>query len=129
MLKEIRRGIYDCSEEELIFILGDFNAHLGIIGEPDVNNNRKIVLDMMIEDNMILPSDTEKSTGIYWEEVIKSVIDFILVNILAYKLCQEMNIDEKQDKFNLSDHNLIKITLITRHQLSKRRKIGRETIL
>ena len=41
----------------------------------------------------------------------KSVIDFILVNTLAYKLCQEMNIDEKQKKFDLSDHNLIEISL------------------
>ena len=41
----------------------------------------------------------------------KSAIDFILVNTLAYKLCQEMNIDEKQEKFDLSDHNLIEISL------------------
>ena len=31
--KAIRSGINDCSEEELIFILVDYNAHLGIIGE------------------------------------------------------------------------------------------------
>ena len=37
VLKDIRRGIHDFSEEELIFILGDFNAHLGIIGDQDVN--------------------------------------------------------------------------------------------
>ena len=41
----------------------------------------------------------------------KSAIDFILVNTLAYKLCQEMNIDEQQEKFDLSDHNLIEISL------------------
>ena len=41
----------------------------------------------------------------------KSAIDFIFVNTLAYKLCQEMNIDEKQEKFALSDHNLIEISL------------------
>ena len=29
---------------------------------------------------------------------------------MAYKLCQEMNTDEKQ-KFDLSDHNLIEISL------------------
>ena len=60
MLKEIRRGIHDTSEDELIFILGDFNAHLGIIGDQDVNYNGRIVLDMMTEDNMILLNDTEK---------------------------------------------------------------------
>ena len=62
---------------------------------------------------MILLKDTEKCTVIYtWGRGDKkSAIDFILVNTLAYKLCQEMNIDEKQEKFNLSDHNLIEISL------------------
>ena len=41
---------------------------------------------------------------------LKSAIDFILVNTLAYKLCQEMKIDEKQEKFDLSDHNLSEIS-------------------
>ena len=48
---------------------------------------------------------------IHGEEEIKSAIDFILVNTLAYKLCQKMNIDEKQEKFDLSGHNLIEISL------------------
>ena len=65
VLKAKRRGIHDCSEEELIFILRDFNAHLGIIGEQDVNYNGRIILDTMTEDNMILLNDTEKCKGIY----------------------------------------------------------------
>ena len=65
VLKEIRKGIHDTSEDELIFILGDFNAHLGIIGDQDVNYNGRIVLDMMTEDNMILLNDKEKCKGIY----------------------------------------------------------------
>ena len=113
MLEEIRRGIHDTSEEELIFILGDFNAQLGIIGDQDVNYNGRIVLNMMTEDNMILLNDTEKCKEIYtWGRgEPKCAIDFILVNTLAYKFCQEMNIDEKQEKFHLSDHNLIEISL------------------
>ena len=68
VLKEIRRGIHDSSEDELILILGDFNAHLGIIGDQDVHSNGRIVLDMMTEDNMLLLNDTEKCKGIYtWE--------------------------------------------------------------
>ena len=107
MLKEIRRGIHDSSEDELIFILGDFYAHLEIIGDQDVNYNGRIVL------GMILLNDTEKCKGIYtWGRGDqKSAIDFILLNTLADKLCQEMNIDEKQEKFDLSDHNLIDISL------------------
>ena len=43
----------------------DLNADMRIIGEQDVNNNGKIVLDMMTEDNMSLLSDREKYKGIY----------------------------------------------------------------
>ena len=97
-MKEIRRGIHDTSEDELIFIIGDFIVHLGIIGDQDVNYNGKILLDMMTEDNMILLNDTEKCKGIYtWGIGDKtSDIDFILVNTLTYKLCQEINIDENR---------------------------------
>ena len=97
----------------MIFILGDLNAHLGIIGDQDVHYNARIVLDMMTQDNMIFLNDTEKCKGIYtWERGDqKGAIDFILVNTLAYKLCQEINIDEKQEKIDLSDHNLIEISL------------------
>ena len=94
-------------------ILGDFNAHLGIIGDQDVNYNGRIVLDMMTEDNMILLNDTGKCKGIYtWRRGDKkSAVDFILVNTLTYKWCQEMDIDVKQEKFDLSYHNLIEISL------------------
>ena len=36
---------------------------------------------------------------IHGEEEIKSAVDFILVNT-SYNLCQEMNIDEKREKFD-----------------------------
>ena len=32
-MTEIRRGISHCDDDELVFIMGDFNAHVGIIGE------------------------------------------------------------------------------------------------
>ena len=62
---------------------------------------------------MILLNDTEKCKGIYtWGRGdLKSAVDFILVNTLANKLCHEMNIDEKQERCDLSDHNLIEISL------------------
>ena len=43
----IRRGICHCDDDELVFIMGDFNAHVGIIGEQELNYNGKIVLDVM----------------------------------------------------------------------------------
>ena len=33
ILKEIRKTLSKCEEDEMIFILGDFNAHIGILGD------------------------------------------------------------------------------------------------
>ena len=34
--------------------MGDFNAHVGIIGEQELNYNGKIVLDIMTENNIVV---------------------------------------------------------------------------
>ena len=39
------------------------------------------------------------------------MIDFVLVNSLAFGICDKMEIDEQQEQFDLRDHNLIEITL------------------
>ena len=36
-LTEIVNETKKCSEEELVFVMGDFNAHLGFIGEQETN--------------------------------------------------------------------------------------------
>ena len=41
----------------------------------------------------------------------KSAIDFVLLNNKEYQTCEWMKIDETQDVFHLSDHNLIDIEL------------------
>ena len=48
-LTEIVNEIKKCSEEELVFVMGDFNAHLGFIGEQETNYNGQLVLDFMTE--------------------------------------------------------------------------------
>ena len=49
IMTEIR--ISHCDDDEFVFIMGDFNAHVGIIGEQELNYNGKIVLDIMTENN------------------------------------------------------------------------------
>ena len=112
-MTEIRRGISHCDDDELVFIMGDFNAHVGIIGEQELNYNGKIVLDIMTENNMITLNDTDKCKGKYtWSRgQSKSVIDFVLVNSLAFGICDQMDIDERLEQFHLTDHNLIEISL------------------
>ena len=83
-MTEIRRGISHCDDDELVFIMRDFNAHVGIIGEQKLNYNGKIVLDIITENNMIMPNDTDKCKGTYtWSRgQSKTVIYFVLVNSL-----------------------------------------------
>ena len=93
--------------------MGDFNAHVGIIGEQELNCNGKIVLDIMTENNMIMLNDTDKCKGTctWSRRQSKSMIDFVLVNSLAFRMCDQMEIDEQQEKFDLTDPNLIDISL------------------
>ena len=113
IMTEIGRGISHCDDDEFVFIMGDFNAHVGIIGDQKLNYNGKIVLDIMTENNMIMLNDTDKCTGTYtWSRgQSKSVIDFVLVNSLSLGICDQMDLDEQQAQFDLTDHNLIEISL------------------
>ena len=97
-LTEIVNEIKKCSEEELVFVMGDFNAHLGFIGEQETNYKGQLVLDFMTERNMILMNDTDKCSGTttWSRQSQKSTIDFLLVNNAAYNICSRMQIDEKQ---------------------------------
>ena len=63
LFKEVRAIIRKCEEEELIYILGDFNGHIGIIGDQQINYNGKMIMDLMIEYNLILVNDSENARG------------------------------------------------------------------
>ena len=45
------------------------------------------------------------------EDWSKSVIDFVLVNSLAFGIYDQMEIDEQEEKIDLTDHKLIEISL------------------
>ena len=108
MKKEIEKKIEEASEQAVI-VIGDFNGHIGILGPQKVNNNGQIVLDLITDQNLILLNADENCSGEYtWQsKEHKSVIDFVLVNNNFYNMLVNMNIDEKKNEFDLSDHNLI----------------------
>ena len=60
-----RRHIENCEDEELIFLLGDFNGHIGILGNQQLNYNGKLVMDIKTECDLILLNSTEKCDGTY----------------------------------------------------------------
>ena len=94
-------------------IMGDFNAHGRIIGKQTINYNGKIVLDIMTENNIIMLNYTDKCKGTYtWSRgQSRIVIDFVIVNSLSFRICDQMEIDEQQEKIDLTDHNLFEISL------------------
>ena len=84
--REIKKYI-NKYEDDILILLGDFNGHIGIIGEQPQNFNGKIVLDLMSECRLVLVNATEKCNNTYtWSRgEQKSAIDFILMNDKGYQ--------------------------------------------
>ena len=99
--------------DDNLFILGDFNGHVGFKGYQNLDENGKMVLEWMVEYNMVMLNDDVKCKGeITWQRgEQKSTVDFVLVTNKAYEYFKNMEIDEQKLKFDLSDHNLIEVTL------------------
>lgn len=109
---KIRKDIGDVIqkfENNKMIILGDFNGHLGFIGDQRLDLNGKFVLNLMEKENMILLNNDEKCDGKYTREEnnSKSAIDFVLVNKNMYKNFEKMTIDEERKHYDLSDHCVI----------------------
>ena len=73
--------------------------------------NGQLVLNFMTGQNMILINDAGKCTGtVTWRRRSQeNTIDFLLMNNAVYNIrfCRRMQIDENQEKLDISDHNLI----------------------
>ncbi len=112
---KIKREMNTILNEAVVptLVIGDFNGHLGFLGEQSINRNGKIVLELMENNNLILINDTPLYEGIYtWSRGIqKSAIDFVLANKECYGLIQDMYIDEQNEIVDLSDHNLIQLRI------------------
>lgn len=92
-------------------MVGDFNGHIGIIGQQNVNENGRKLLSLSEELNLtILNCDLECKGEVTWERGDQqSSIDFALVNSNFYKHFVEMIIDEEGEEYDLSDHKLITV--------------------
>ncbi len=114
METEIRK-IIEKLEDENVILLGDFNGHVGYIGDQELNNNGNIVLNIQEQNNLILLNGDDKCEGTYtWNRDYrnqKSVIDYVFTNKPLYGHFINMKIDESQEKIDISDHNLIEIKL------------------
>ena len=109
--------------DDNLFILGDFNGHVGFKGYQNLDENGKMVLEWMVEYNMVMLNDVKCKGEITWQRgEQKSAVDFVLVTNKAYEYFKNREIDEQKLKFDLSDHNLIEVTLKLRVNNPKKMK-------
>ena len=112
---KIKREVLDILEDmgmdDNVMVLGDFNGHLGIIGEQQLDKNGKYVFDLMEKYNLVLMNGDDRCQGVTTREECgnKSSIDFVLCNSNLYKYFNCMRIDEVKKIYDLSDHCLIEV--------------------
>ena len=92
-----------------LLLVGDFNAHIGIVGKQSVNANGHLVLDMMERHNFILlNADLNCDGEMTWSRGLQSsAIDFYFCNHEMYGHFENLFIDEAKEKFDLSDHHML----------------------
>ena len=98
---------------EGLIVMGDFNAHLIMLGAKDNDINGRMVLEWLDKYDLVLMNADRKCKGLFtWgRREQRSSIDLVLVNRKMYELCSNMSIDEEGDVINFSDHNLITLEL------------------
>lgn len=122
-------AVIQANESEKLMVLGDFNGHLGLVGNQRVDQNGKYLLSLMEKESMILLNNDDRCIGQYTREEsgMKSAIDFVLVNSNMYQNFVNMEIDEEKHMFDLSDHCVIQITFLLRN-INERRCNEKEII-
>ena len=90
-------------------ILGDFNGHIGYLGPQPMNKNGELMLDLIDNNNLILLNGHADCKGeITWQQrERKSTIDYLMVDEEMHQRFKKMIIDEQQEEFDLSDHNML----------------------
>ena len=97
-----------------ILVLGDFNAHIELIGYQKLNKNGKTILNILEKcDLVMLNLDDSKTTGtVTWQRgEQKSTIDYVMTNFSMFGKVKYMQIDECQEIIAISDHNLIYVNI------------------
>ena len=110
-LENIVGAVTAVDEDNDIILLGDFNAHVGIVGPQELNINGCLLLDLMETYNLILLNNDENCVGEITRSCRgeRSTIDFVLVNTRAYNKFECMVIDEDKLQFDNSVHCMIRV--------------------
>ena len=96
-------------KNEQIIVMGDMNAHTGILGEK-VDKNGELLLTLAENYNLEIGNLTIAEGRITWRRpsgTEKSAIDYILFNQIERERITRMKIDEEGAVDIKSDHNVI----------------------
>ena len=94
-------------EEENIIIIGNWNCHIGLLGER-INKNGTLTLDWCEDNNMkILNSIYAMGRAMRRDKERKSAIDLCVVNKKAMENIEDFTVDEDHTYDLKTDHNLI----------------------
>ena len=126
----INNIIEEYKEQEII-IMGDMNAHIGLMGER-IDKQGELLLRLADERDMEITNITIAEGKVTWQRPNseeKSAIDYVLVNHKARLKIDRVEIDDTRRIENHSDHNMI-ITDYkwTRKQAKKNNKKERNSI-
>ena len=106
-------------KDQSLTIVGHMNGHVGFLGEQALDKNGQMIIDCLEKDNLILLNDEIKCDGFYtWQrQHQRSVIDYAICNQQLYTSFNSMKIDQQQLEIDISDHNLIDISLKTQVEI------------
>ena len=106
------QSFFDANEDEHVLAVGDFNAHIGILGET-INKNGKLLENLIEQNNLVNLNRTPECEGKITRNIRdqKTTIDYALANRRLFRYYKEMKIDENKEVFDLSDHCMISVTL------------------
>ena len=115
-------------QQKATIVLGDFNRHLGYLGNQEENMNGKLINKRIQEEDLILLNIDSRCKGTYtWQRVEqKSAIDLIMVNQCGYEKFEEMEVNEKREIYDLFDHCMVRLSL--KIKKNKHKKEKEETI-
>ena len=107
-------------EHEKRIVLGDFNGHIGYIGKQKKDINGKYVDSLVENFNLVLLNGDDRCKGEVTREEngIQSTIDFMLTDKRLYKDFVSLEIDEKKEIYDLSDHCVMKAKFETKEYIS-----------
>ena len=128
IIKEIKEKITKNNYGKYI-ILGDLNGHIGLVGTQKLNTNGKKILKLVedLELNILNLDPRCEGEATWGRGEQSSTIDFILTNNNMTDKFERMHIDEKQEIYDLSDHNLITAHFKTSKYQKKNEEIKLET--